>query len=271
MIDVSLGRRWRAVTRRATMAKSEFLPLGGGDALRQFLILFGCYVVYDLARALARGRDEVALANGRAVMNLEKALHVYVEPWIQAKVSHVGALVTFFNFFYINAHLTVMIGVLLWLYVKRNEYYLFCRNWFLLMNGLAVTAFALVPTAPPRLLPTSGMVDTMYLFSSSNLRGGTMGWLANPYAAVPSLHFGYALFASLVVYFLARGVWPRRLAVAYPFVVLLSIVGTGNHFLFDALGGALVAIAAYLLTLKFSLEPADEPLLVLNRGRAAGR
>ncbi len=78
-----------------------------------------------------------ALANAHAIMNAEKALHIYVEPWLQAKVSHVHGCVQFLNWFYANVHLPVTILFLVWIYLYRNEVFGFFRNWFLAMNVLA--------------------------------------------------------------------------------------------------------------------------------------
>ena len=257
---VGLKRHMRAVRRTINRANARLLPRGGFDFAFQFLILFACYYVYRLVRGLASGREVTAFSNARHIMNAEKALHIYIEPWLQAKVSHTESLLQFFNFVYIQVHLPVTVGCLVWIYVRRRDAFAFFRNWFLAMNGLALVCFALLPTAPPRLLPTSGIVDTLFLFSSSNLHTGAAGWFTNPFAAVPSLHIGYALFVSLTIFALARGRLMRVLAVIYPCVVLLGIIITGNHFLLDALAGVLVVGVAYLFALNVSAVGVGEPL-----------
>ena len=257
---VDLKGHIRAVGRTINRVNARLFPRGGFDFALQFLILFGCYYVYRRARGFASGREVTALSNARHIMNAEKALHIYIEPWLQAKVSHSAALLQFFNFVYMQVHLPVTIGCLVWIYVRRRETFAFFRNWFLAMNGLALVCFALLPTAPPRLLPTSGIVDTLYLFSSSNLHTGPAAWFTNPFAAVPSLHVGYALFVTLTILALARGRIMRVLAVIYPCVVLVGIIVTGNHFLFDALAGVLVVGVAYLFALNISAVGVGELL-----------
>jgi hypothetical protein len=262
---VSLKRHMRAAGRALNRASASLFPRGGFDFARQFLILSVCYVVYRIVRSLACGREVTAFANARHIMNAEKALHIYIEPWLQAKLSHTEALLRFFDFVYMFPHVPVTIGCLIWIYARRREVFAFFRNWFLAMNGLAVICFALLPTAPPRSLPTSGMVDTLYLFSSANFQSGVAGWFTNPFAAMPSLHIGYALFVTMAILALARGRLMRVLAVIYPCVVLLGIVVTGNHFLFDALAGGLVVYAAYLVAVSVSAVGAGEPLPVTWR------
>jgi hypothetical protein len=228
-------------------ARATLFPVGLADALRQFLILGFCYIGYDLARAFARGHEAVAIANGTALMNAEKAMHVYIEPWVQAKLSHVPVLMRVLCFVYAQAHLLVILSVLLWIYMHHHDAWRFFRNWFLVMNGMAVTVFALLPTAPPRLLPMSGMYDALFLFSRTNFQSGTTGALANPYAAVPSLHIGYSLFAALAIIMLSTVGRRRYWVLLYPLIVLIAIVATGNHFIADAVAGGLVALAAYFV------------------------
>ena len=56
--------------------------------------MLACYLAYDLSRALAQGREAIAMANGIYFMNLEKALGIWWEPWIQGRVSAVEPLMT---------------------------------------------------------------------------------------------------------------------------------------------------------------------------------
>jgi hypothetical protein len=254
----------RARLRVPWLTKAVLLPRGGKDAARQFLILFVFYVAYAVARALAHGRDAVALANGRTLMHAEKRLHIYIEPWVQAKFSHWDPLLSFFNFFYLYCHLSIALWCMIWLYLRRNAVYTFFRDWFMVMNGVALVLYLLVPTAPPRLTFTSGIVDTLWLLSPVNLSAGGMSGQANPYAAVPSLHFGWALFVGLSVVMMAHRHWVRVVGALFPAVTLLSIIVTGNHWLFDALAGGLVSIGAYLLVARMATNKAETPVPVLS-------
>jgi hypothetical protein len=132
------------------------------------------------------------------------------------------------------------------------------------MNGVALVLYLLVPTAPPRLTFTSGIVDTLWLLSPVNLSAGGMSGQANPYAAVPSLHFGWALFVGLSVVMMAHRHWVRVVGALFPAVTLLSIIVTGNHWLFDALAGGLVSIGAYLLVARMATNKAETPVPVLS-------
>ena len=111
-----------------------------------------------------------------------------------------------------------------------------------------------LPTAPPRLLPEAGLVDTMALYSQTSYQAQGVGPLVNAYAALPSLHFGWALLIAMALW-MARPAGGRGVAVAGTLGLLLmsgqlvSIVVTGNHFLLDAAVGAAVAGAGVLVAL----------------------
>jgi membrane-associated phospholipid phosphatase len=227
----------------------SFAPAGRVDAFRQVMIMLVCYLAYDLSRALAQGREAVALANGVFFMNLEKALHIWWEPWIQARVSAVDPLMTLLVWTYQYAHLPIIIGAMVWVFTQRREWWKLYRNWFLAMNFIAVLVFALLPTAPPRMIFTSGIADINFLHGVRQ-HIFENGVLANPFAAMPSLHFGYALFIGLMLFTLTHSRWTRYLGFVYAFVVLVAIVATGNHFIIDAVAGALVVLAAWVFAVN---------------------
>jgi len=255
-----------AVGRLLNDARFSFAPSGGEDVLRQGLIMIACYAAYDLSRALAQGREAVAMANGVFFMNLEKALHIWWEPWIQGRVSGFGPLMTLLVLIYQYAHLPIIIGAMVWLFTQRRSSWTLFRNWFLAINFIAVLVFALLPTAPPRMIFTSGVADINFLHG---IRAHILenGVLANPFAAMPSLHFGYALFIGLMLYTLAHGRLTRYLGFVYAFVVLVAIVATGNHFIIDAVAGALVVLAAWAFAVNVQPSAAPQASAVTARER----
>jgi membrane-associated phospholipid phosphatase len=218
--------------------------------------MVACYAAYDVSRALAQGREVAALANGVFFMNLEKALGIWWEPWIQGRVSEIDPLMSFLVWTYANLHLPLIIGGMVWVFTQRRSSWVLYRNWFLAMNFVAVIVFAVLPTAPPRMIFTSGVVDINFLHG---VREQILenGLLANPYAAMPSLHFGYALFLCIMLYALGRQRWVRYGGFVYAAVVLVAIVATGNHFIIDAVAGALVVLAAWVFAMN--VQPSVVP------------
>ncbi len=207
-------------------------------------------VVYQASRALVIGDPSTAFDNARALIGVEKQAGLFVETAIQERVLDHAPLVEALNAFYLSAHWIVTPLFFVWLYRRRPASYPVVRNAFLVANGLALVVFVLFPVAPPRLAGAGeGFVDTLHRVSDVDLHGGMLSGWFNPYAAVPSMHFGYAALIGAVAFVLLRS-WPlRALALAYPVVVFITIVGTANHYVLDALaGGAVMALGAAIVT-----------------------
>ena len=250
------GRMKPRVGRLLNDARFTFAPKGGEDLLRQGLLMLAMYAAYDVSRAVVAGRDDTAMANGLFFLNLEKAMHIYIEPWVQSHISSIPGAMGFMVWAYGALHLPLIIGAMVWVFTQRRGQWKLIRNWFLGMNFMALLLYFLLPTAPPRMIFTAGIVDMSYMYGKRPAIYEN-GILANPFAAMPSLHFAYALFVALVLFMLARQQWLRWGGFLYPALVLVVIVATGNHFIVDALGSVLVIAAAWALAV--SLQPGDAP------------
>ncbi len=218
-------------------------PLRRRPWVGELLLFAAALLVYQGSRALVLGDPATAFANAGAVMDLEKAAGVFVEADVQRALMGHETLVALLNGFYMSAHWIVTPLVFVWLYRRRRHAYRFVRDGFLVANGVALVVFMLFPVAPPRLAGgQDGLVDTLHTVSGVDLHGGMLSGWFNPYAAVPSMHFGYAFLIGLVVVALVRNPLVRAVAVAYPLLVLLTIVGTANHYVIDAAAGAVVML-----------------------------
>ena len=243
------GRMKPRVGRLLNDARFSLTQRGGEDVLRQALIMLACYALYDVSRAVVMGREDTAMANGLFFLNLERAMGIYVEPWVQGRVSSIPALMDFMVWAYGALHLPLIIGTLVWVFTQRRSSWTQFRDWFLGINFMAVILFFLLPTAPPRMIFTSGIADISYLHGKrpAILENGV---LANPFAAMPSLHFAYAIVVALALFMLARHRWLRWGGFLYPALVFVAIIATGNHFIVDAVGSVLVVLAAWVLAVN---------------------
>jgi hypothetical protein len=231
----------------------------------------GLYLAGELSRGLAAGGAADAEHNAAELVRAERYLHVFGEGAVQHAAHHVHGLPTLLGYAYLTLHLGVTAAVLAWVYLRHRHAYPRLRNTLALASGLAVVGYALFPTAPPRLAGL-GIGDTVSGATSINLTSNLVSSFYNPYAAVPSMHIGFALLVSVAVWKLARGRAWRLVAVAYPVFVLFVIVATGNHFFLDAAAGAAtaalasatVAVAARLRSLTTPVRrepvPAARPL-----------
>ncbi len=228
-------------TAAASIAARTAGRLRGGLSVRHSLrteaiAILALYGIYELARGLIVGDAAEASRHAHRLVALERSLHLFVEANLQ-RAAH--ALPSLLDVAYLTLHLAVTAAVLLWLQRRHAAAFPFVRTTLLLASGLALVGFLAYPTAPPR-LAGAGIVDTV---SSGrvDLNRGLISSVYNPYAAVPSMHVGYALIVATSLLRHGRHLLVRALGALYPPFVLLVIVATGNHFFFDAAAGALVA------------------------------
>jgi hypothetical protein len=223
---------------------------------RAALALAVAYGTYAAARWLGPG-TAAAHGNAARIVDLERALGIAVESPVQRALD-ASALVWIFNHLYMAAQFVVVPAALL--LVRRRSVPAFrrLRDTLLLTWVLATPINALFPVAPPRMAGI-GIADTITASGSGALTSGLSTALYNPLAAVPSLHVAFAFAVGVAVYATARSRSLRLLALAWGPIVALTVVATGNHYLFDGIVG--VALAAVAFELVRLPRPAPTTLL----------
>ncbi|HZO97954.1 MAG TPA: phosphatase PAP2 family protein [Gaiellaceae bacterium] len=218
--------------------RSPLLPDGLAGLLRQAAIWLGFGLGYEVARAFAdRGAGE-ALRNARRVIALESRLGGLFELDVQRLVLDAGSpLVDALNWTYWGSQFFVLTAGLVWVYLRRNHGYLRLRNTLFAVNLAGLVGYAAVPTAPPRLVPGHGFADTLSE-SAVSFHSPLVELLANPYAAMPSLHAADALVLAATLAAVVRSPAGRAAALLWPVWVWFSLIATGNHFWLDVLAGA---------------------------------
>lgn len=235
-----MRRAWDAVKQR--------------DGVRQILIVLCAFSAYEAARMMIHPNWAVAMANAQRVDNLERALNFAWEQSLQRAFLSVPELVEAMNLFYFIGHFVLTAVFFVWLYDRSRDGYRSFRNGFLAATAIAVLIHWQFPTAPPRLLAGLGIEDTLEAIWNIDIGSPHASAFSNPVAAVPSLHAGWAagVGAGLVRY--GRQRWVKVLGVVYPLAVVLTIVVTGNHFIFDAVAGILVMAIGFMVSFRL-LEP----------------
>ena len=231
---------------RARLLQARVLPHGWGDVLRQVSLFLAAYFGYRLARGLVEGRATAAFQHARQLISIERTLHLFVEPSVQAWASGSHVVMVTASWMYVNAQGPVTIGALLYLYLRHNGNFYFVRNMFMIAMAIALVGYTVFPTAPPRFMPEWGFIDTVADLTPVNVShtSASMSAFFNPYAAVPSMHVAFALMIAWPLARLVRHSPVRILWMLYPFVMTFVIVVTANHFIADALLGALTAGAS---------------------------
>lgn len=228
---------------RLRTLQARLLPHGPLDVVRQVVLFMAAYQLYRLTRGLANNPEAAtqAFKNARELIHTEQALNIFVEPSLQAFASGQQWLLDGASWIYINAQTSITLGALAWLYLFRNESFYFVRNMFLVAFGVALIGYTLFPTAPPRFFPEWGFFDVVSDFTGVPQDSVTINELFNPYAAVPSMHVGFALMISVPLARLVRWRALKVLWALYPLLVAFVIVVTANHFIADAILGAVAA------------------------------
>ncbi|MFF3726004.1 phosphatase PAP2 family protein [Streptomyces erythrochromogenes] len=234
--------------------------------IRELLLVAGFFTVYKAGRLLSTDRTGEAFRNADRIWDAERLLHLPGEGAVQRLLLHGDALVTTANTYYAAVHFPATALFLVWLYVRRPAHYLWTRRVLAVLTGAALVLHLAYPLAPPRMLPAARLIDTGQVYGPTVYRAAPdADTLANQFAAMPSLHFGWALMLAIGVIVATRGgrgakggkgsPW-RLLWLLHPLVTLLVIVGTANHYWLDAV------VAAALLGIA---------LLVVPRPRAGDR
>ncbi|MEV5382566.1 bifunctional glycosyltransferase 87/phosphatase PAP2 family protein [Streptomyces sp. NPDC052721] len=251
------------------------------NLLLELLLLRVTYAAYQHVRLAATGGSNsagraTAEQHGHLVLDAERFLHIDIEHAVNHAVVKIDWLRDFFDFYYESFHFVVPLTVLGVLYWRRPADYRWARASLGFATLLALIGFWLFRLAPPRLVPTLGIIDTVHgVQDFSKPDYGTLTALTNQYAAMPSLHFGWSLWCGVVIAVIAPKRWMKALGLLHPLFTVSAIVATGNHWVLDAVGGAVVVGAGFGLSYAFQGPRAlglagDWRIRANKRGRSGG-
>ncbi|MFI2475499.1 phosphatase PAP2 family protein [Nocardia xishanensis] len=223
----------------------------GGEAVRQLALITVLYLGYRAGRMITADDTERALGNAHALLDVEHRLGFLAETAVQGPFLHWDFLAVPANFYYATAHFTVAVAVIVWLWVFRPRHYRMTRNLMVGLTGAGLLLHVLLPLAPPRMLPDRGFVDVAALHGQSVYGPTESEGLSNQFAAMPSLHVGWALLLAVAVVAATTTPW-RWLALAHPTVTTIIVIGTGNHYWLDAIVAVLLLAGTAVLHRMFA-------------------
>ncbi len=239
---------------RVASMRGRLLPNGRADFIRQFCLFAGAYVFYRLVEGLVTGQPAPAFRHANEIIALERRLGLFVEPRIQAWAAGSHLLLVIATYVYLNAQTTLIVGALLYLYVAHNRNYYFVRNMMVVAMVIGLFCYGLYPTAPPRLLPEWGFIDTNSSILGVSAKSATA--LVNPYAAVPSMHVAFAVMLSWSLARHVRTRAARAIWLAWPALITFVTIITGNHYFFDVVTGlATAGVAAVVAHRLAAIRP----------------
>ena len=228
----------------------------GREWLRQVLLFAAAYLAYEIARWITAGDEATAMVNAHRILDLEVGMGIDVEAGVQNALIGLPVM-TLLNVSYLAAQLAAVPLALAWTYRRHRHVYFPLRNAVLGTWLISVPIYALFPVAPPRLadLGFADTVSTSIIALDSNF--STLFY--NPFAAVPSLHVGFAFAIGIAVSSCTRRWALRAVALAWGPLITLAVVATGNHYIFDALAGLAVTAAGAGIGLAFLERDEQEP------------
>lgn len=262
-----------SIAERRKSAREPVAWVQRHPGLAEFGIIGGCLLIYFLIRGSVVDRPAAAFEHAIDLMGLERRLGFFWEPAWQRAIRGSGLQTHLWNYVYFWLHAPAIAAVAFWLYFRHRRVYGLMRNSFLVSALIALLLYAAYPVAPPRLMtpagyqeygvaaaaaPSYGFEDTMREYSSVSYQAESLKPFVNPFAAMPSLHFGWAFLIGAGVALALRNRFGAAVAVAWPLLMLLGIVMTANHFIFDAVAGCAVCLIG--LATAFALAHIPETL-----------
>lgn len=216
-----------------------------GGVTTQILLVLSAAMLYFLVRGATQGSVEKSEENARSILRLERWMGLDLERGAQELIDTDHVLVMLSNWVYIWGHWPLLIGTLFALHRWRPHDYLRLRNALFVSGAIGMVIYATFPVAPPRLLDPQ-FRDTVTELSRSYRVLQPPG-LINRYAAMPSLHAGWNLLAGIAIVRASRQPFIRSVGVVGPIAMAFAVVSTGNHFVLDVVGGAIVALTGSFL------------------------
>jgi hypothetical protein len=261
-----------AVSTAPALAPNTTVPRWVRAGLELLLIL-GFWVVYSLARLLADTNMQPALERADELVHVESIIGIQWEFALNQLFTDHRVLGLVGSYWYATAHYVVTGSVLVWLWFLGADRYGPARRALAFGTLLALLAYILLPTAPPRFI--GGYVDVLSLHAADGWWGADasaprgLGGLTNELAAFPSMHAGWALWVALALQFYATRKWVRVLGWVYALGTAVVIIGTGNHWVIDALVGWMVIVLAWAVAQAVGKIPV--PPLLRRRSKEPSR
>lgn len=237
------------------VAKASGTLLVSGHRLhwwRELLMTGLLYVFYESTRNLSKTGAGIAFFHAQQIMDWQRSLGINVEYAVQQLFLPHRWVIILSNYFYGTGYVLTTIGALIWLYRRRPNYYPFWRNTLAVGTLVGLIGFRFYPLMPPRLLDVQlgqfayGFVDTLRQFPTLwSFQNSAMEKMSNQYAAMPSLHCGWAIWVAASTVGLVRTTVMKVMVLLLPAVTIFVVVVTANHYLLDAVGGLVIMMIGF--------------------------
>lgn len=212
------------------------------STIREFVLIGTMFMLYLQVRTLTSGDVEQATSNANRVVGIERWFGAFSEESVQRAALRSRLVIELLDHYYVFVHFTASFGFMAWIFLRHPDAWARIRTWFLAVTLTGLVIHVLFPLAPPRMLSQYGFVDTLHVYGPSIYSRDVTASAANQLAAMPSLHFAWSVLVAAGVISVLRSRL-RFVVLLHPFVTLMAIVATANHYWLDAaVGGVLVTV-----------------------------
>ncbi len=216
------------------------------------LLWFG----YSTVRRITSGSFQVAQENAVRLVDFQERVGLPSEIILQKHILNMEWVIQLANTFYFVMHFPSMIVFLLWAMLRKREWMARIRLALISSTAIGLVIHLIFPLAPPRLTEFSGFVDTAKVFGPDPYRLG-IAKAANQYAAMPSLHVGWALLVALAVLSICKTRY-RWFILLHPIITTIVVVVTANHWWLDIFVGAILGVCGWMVARNRPLVMVDE-------------
>jgi len=244
---------------------------------REILIIAAVNVVYETVRNLSAGKPSKAYSNALLIIDWQRNLGIWHEQAMQQFALGFTPLIVVANYFYGSIYIIATLFTLIFLYSKFPDDYPLFRNTLMIGTLCGLIGFALFPLMPPRLLDDTlllqgtnanlwfGFIDTLVEYPTFwSFNDPAMKTISNQFAAMPSLHCGWAFWTFISLLPRMKSWWSKTLVVLYPVLTVYVVIITANHYVLDAVAGFALFTFAYFVARKFTRAGRGTPITTAN-------
>ena len=230
-------------------------------------LISALYTLWRLALKLPLDQPSGAIERARQIDRFQHWLHMPTELSLQQFVLQHDWLAQATNFYYAVFHVPAMILFLVWIFIRHRNKYPRWRSSLAMLTA-ACLVIRYIRVAPPRFLPELGYIDLATRYGLS-VYGPVGTGVSDQFAAMPSIHVGWAAIVSFGIVFSSTSRW-RWMYLSHLLITVLAVSATGNHWWLDGVAAiAILGLALVIDRFVRNITNKDPALNFANGGQSS--
>ena len=230
-------------------------------------LISALYTLWRLALKLPLDQPSGAIERARQIDRFQHWLHMPAELSLQQFVLQHDWLAQATNFYYAVFHVPAMILFLVWIFIRHRDKYPRWRSSLAMLTA-ACLVIRYIRVAPPRFLPELGYIDLATRYGLS-VYGPVGTGVSDQFAAMPSIHVGWAAIVSFGIVFSSTSRW-RWIYLSHLLITVLAVSATGNHWWLDGVAAiAILGLALVIDRFVRNITNKDPALNFANGGQSS--